>query len=1012
MRLIRWSLEHPYLVIFGYLAVVVLALLSLSFLIPTRLTPAVRSYQLAVVTENLNLAASEVERQVTDPLEKKLARTPGLVTIRSQSMSGASIILLEFAYGSSLDEALPWVRNEVSSASRVLTVDPLNLPVVSYAVDWINVDANFTRQYLEQEVAPRLRALPEIDGVYVVGARSELRLLLDRDQLRREGLSILEVAQGLEGAFPSGQLSQFLAPLGNAPIVSWQPPPDQLETLLQTRIVLEGGKVLPLGQLARAEWGADHDSPAYRFNGRDCLSLNVVQKATASSPITVKKVDKILREISHKQAGLQFEQAYNHAHFVQRFQQQVGGELLLAGLLAGLVLFVFLRDAPGTGIILATIPASLACAVLGFVPLNLSLNSSSLVGLLLALGRVVDDTIIDLHAIARHRSLGKTPAQAALAGCWEVRRAVFSSTTVMVLALLPLTLAGGLTQDMFVSISWPFLLALLASLLVSMTLTPVLASLGYAASGPVAALPLQQLEQSYRNSLRWALSHRGFVLSLAGAACYLGWTLYPMLGSEMMPLADTGQIFVQMEARAGLSRSETLRLASEVEGILRKQPETLKVSSEIGMISDLPFYTGYAMQGHQGANMWVTLKDQDQRQRSLWDISDAVYGQAMGSLSGLRRLSLRELGSDVMASPMAPVEVVIRGPQLERLAWLAEQTRMMGQNTPGLVQVANSWALLPEALQLRPLAEKCADLGLQPDEVARQARFALQGGQLEGLELKGAPVVLSYLHSQRRHWQDLEKTQIHGPQGQRAELGSLVKAHLSSGSDLIEHLDLQRCISVTGNYRKGGPGSMQLSMNLAMSSHSQLPYPKGYSIHQRGDMVQMMDSSRRLWRGLWVALGLILLALVFYFRSLTLAALVLATTPLQLVGVLAALLAAGQTLSSVSLLALVVLQGMTATAAILLLDAVARCPLEAREAILEGASSRIRPILMTVSVTVCVMLPLAFFPATGMDAYSPLATVVIGGLASATLLTLWVVPVLASWPLQSKKDLSHVDGNF
>jgi hydrophobic/amphiphilic exporter-1 (mainly G- bacteria), HAE1 family len=983
VRLIRWSIDHCWAVLAFYACIIGLAGLALWSWIPVRLTPEVRTPQLAVLSENLALSALEVERLVTTPTEHKLAGVPGVRSIRSQSMPNTSVILLEYPYGTDMDKAQVAVQAVLPRQARVLPVEPLNLPVVSFAVRSPGMGPAALRRHLEEQVLPRLRLLPSVDGAYIVGSEAQKQLLFDRDRLARKGLSLPEVARALEAAYPSGTLGEFRAATGNTLEAHWaETDPGRL---LETPV----GPGTSLGDVAGLQWGPRHESAAYRFNGRDCLALNVVQRPGASAPATVSEVRRLLATTE----GFEWEEAFNNARFVRTFELNCWRELLLAAVLAGAVVFGFLRDGRGTLAILATVPASLAVAVLGFVALGISLNSSSLIGLVLAVGRVVDDTIIDLHAVSRHRARGKEPAEAAVDGCWEVRRAVFSSTWVMVFAMLPLTFAGGLTQDMFLGICWPLLLALLASLLVSLTLTPVLAALLYRGVEVARGRAERTLEDSYRRSLSWALRNRGFVITLAGAACYLAWSLYPLLGSEMMPLADTGQLFVQLESKPGMSPAETLRQVEKVEQILLRQPEVLGVAAEVGMASGRPYFTGYDMQGPQGASLWVTLKDKQRRKRTIWQVSDAVYAEAMGTVSGLRRLFLRESGSDVMASPMPPVQLVLRGPDLQRLSWLAEQSCAVGKDVPGLFQPSSAWTVRPDSWEVRPRLDAVARLGLTPVEVAQQARMALGGGTAGGL-------VLAYAHEQRRHLADMLQVNIVGRNGVRCPLSSLVDLGPGSATDLIEHDGLRRSNSVGGAYRNGGPGSMNVAMNWQMSVQNQVPFPAGYSIEQRGDMPLMMDSTRRLWRGLGLAVALIYVSLALHFACWRTPLVILATIPLELLGVFGALLIAGQTISSVSLLGLVVLHGMDATAAILLLDAVnreRRAGANLESALLRGAPSRLRPVLMTVAVTLAVMLPIALVPGTGLDAYSPLATVIVGGLSLTTILTLWVVPVLLSF---------------
>ena len=928
MRWIAWSVEHPRAVLTAYGAVLVLALCSLTWWIPTRLNPWLKSPLLAVISNCPNQSSSQVESLVTNRLEASLAQLPSLVHIRSMSMHELSLILLEFPYGSDTAAQVPQIAAQLPSGSRVVPYDPLDLPVLSLAVHYPGQDQIWLRQMLEREALQQLKAVPGVERVSLFGQRQQLEVAL-------------------------------LPPVSGAPLARpdlWQPEPAQLaalEKLLASVTELGQLKDLklagqPLEQVARLRLEAGHDSPRYRYNGQEAFEVSVFQGPRASSPALVAQLRQVVKRIQHRYPGLVVQEAYNNAHFVEVVQANVWFELSLAVALTGAVVWAFLGEVRGTLIALATVPAALALTLVFFVPLGLSLNSTSLIGLLLALGRLVDDTVIDLHAVAAHRAQGKSPRQAALDGCSEVRPAVVSSTLVLALAMLPLTWCGGLTQDMFVGIVWPFLLSLGASLLVSLTLTPALAGLIYRGGGVG-----QRWELQYRRVLERVLNHRALVLSLVLAACYLAWLLVPLIGSEMMPLSDTGQLYVEMEAQPNSSSQETARLAAGVEDLLRRCPEVIGVSCEIGMEPQRAGLSGYDMGASHLARMQVTLLDQNRRQRSLWEIADAVYAQAMHDVPGIRRLLLKEMGSDVMASAMTPVELVLRGPNLKRLSWLGEQTRSLGGQVRGLHMVGTSWSAgrAPRVL-FRPVSGPGKRLGQTREGVS----LVVQDGQ---------------------PWPD--------------DLA------------LIEHQDLQRSISVTGTLRRGGPGSMRLAMSLQMASRSQLPFPAGYDLVQRGDMLSMMDSFDRLLSGLALALLLVYGALLAWFRDWRLPLIMLAAIPLELSGVLVALLWAGQTFSSVSLLGIVVLHGMDMTASILLLDrveALRRGGLSAREALLQGAPQRLRPVLMTVVVTLAVMLPLAFFPRTGMDAYSPLATVILGGLSVSALLTLVVIPVLYSLVFQ------------
>lgn len=1028
MRLIRWSVNNPGPVFAFYAGLLLLAAFSLWRLIPLRLTPAVSSSQLAVITEAMGMPPALVERHLTDPLERAVARVPNVVAVRSSSMEGMSIVILEFPYDYDLRAGNEDTRAALATVElamdegasyghgatvpRVVPYDPLRIPVLRLAVRAPDWDASTLSRFLELELTSRLKRVAGVETVSIFGLpRQQVSVLVDRGAAAAAGLSLSQVREALDKANTARSAGALHDALSRVTPVT-------LDAQARTTQELEGLVVaarpdeppLTLKDIASVDLHLDTNRSLYRYNGKEAVEIVVVESAGASSPRTVAALRAVVKEEMGRHPGLQVEEAYNNAHFVSIVAGNVWWELGLAVVLTGLVAFVFLGEWRATLVVLVTVPVTLAGAVLFFAPLGLSFNSSTLIGLLLAIGRLVDDTIIDLCAVAHHRAMGKDARTAAIDGCSSVRRAVVSATLVICLVMLPLTFTGGLTQDMFEGIVWPFLLALAASLGVALTLAPALIARLYqnqpaqTGSGRFAS-HLERVESAYRRLLIGALRNRGTVLFGALATLYLALVMYPRVGWEMMPQADTGQIYAVLEARPGTPASETARLAAKLEEILLRQPEVRKVSTEIGAGEPAALWTGYGNTGPSYANMLITLWDKGDRERSLWQIVDAVYLQASLTVPHLRRLTLREMGSDVMATAMAPVQLVIRGPELERLALLAEQTRDLGRQSRqlvrpgGLTQVGTSWSLEDGGWSLRPRPGAVAGLGVSPESMALQADLALAGAATRTSMADGTPIMVSYPAQQRRTYSDLEWVLIQGSHGSRT-LAELADIEASTTATMIEHDNLQRSNSVTASYRQGGAGSMQLGMDWLMASRMHVGFPSGYSVELRGDMVAMMDSSRRLLWGMGVALALMYLALAAQFRSAILPLVIMAAIPVSLPGVLAALLMAGQTVSTVSLLGLAVSIGMDVTASILLLDAVSMERARGRSvwrALLVGAPNRLRPVLMTVAITLAVMAPLACFPSTGMDAYAPLATVVMGGLAMSCALTLLLVPVLYSF---------------
>jgi HAE1 family hydrophobic/amphiphilic exporter-1 len=777
------------------------------------------------------------------------------------------------------------------------------------------------------------------------------------------------------------------------------------------------GRTVYLRDVAEVVNAPREQRSLYRVNGREAVEISVVQQPDASSVRVIEGVKAKLAEIQRDFPGLRFEVAYDNSTFVGFLMRNMVEELVVAVLLTGLVVLLFLGNIRGTLISVVTIPISLGMALLAMVPFGMTLNSSTLIGLLLSIGRLVDDSIIDIHSIERHLRMGKSPRDAAVDGITEVRLAVLAITLMVCVALLPLAFAGGIVQYMFEGIVWPIVFGLLASALVSFTLTPLLAAHLFAPHGTEARPSrlqrwlldpcqrvLDRLERRYRGGLAWALRNRFLVLAGAVATILVGVALYPRVGSEMMPLADVSQAYALLEATPGTSFARTSEIAIEVERLLLAQPEVVKVSSEVGFEPGGTYFTGYSMGAVNAAGMMITLVDSSKRRRDIWQVIDAVRDEAIRTVPGIRRLAIKEMGADVMASSAAPIQVILYGPELEALHELGEQARRLAEQIPGFSQVTTSWAYTLPQLHVVVDRARAQEIGLSVEEVADQAYYALKGGltneyyRLDNRRL--LTILLRYRGDQRRDPADLQQVRIVGKNGEVVPLASVARVEERPGATLIEHDNFRRVISVLGYYRKGGPPSMELSMDLLMAAHGTLDFPPGYGMELRGDMTQMEESFQRLLRGLYLAVIFMFLLLVAQFRSLIEPLNMVFSLSLMFTAILGGLLLSRQTFSTVSILAVVILAGMMMTVAVLLIDLVLRLRaqgMDRDEAILTAGPIRLRPILMTSLITVVVLVPVAFFPRTGIDAYAPLATVVIAGLSVGTVLALFVVPVLHTY---------------
>ncbi|MCS6861023.1 MAG: efflux RND transporter permease subunit, partial [Abditibacteriales bacterium] len=691
------------------------------------------------------------------------------------------------------------------------------------------------------------------------------------------------------------------------------------------------------------------------------------------------------------------------------------------------VVFFFLGEWRGTLIAMITIPTSLAIAILLLLPAGMTLNSGTLIGLLLSIGRLVDDTIIDIHAVERHLRMGKTPKEATIDGIAEVRLAVLASTFMIALALSPLLFCGGIVQLMFVELVWPLIFGLLASMLVSFTLTALLCAnwlrpeaerrlaetrRPYCYIHTYALMPFQRgldwLEAGYARSIQWMLRNRFWSFSRKMVIIIVGFGFYFFIGSEMMPLADVGQAYGILEMQPGTSFEETERAVFAIERIMLKHPEIHKVSTEIGTETMLEstgtYFTGYAMPAANAATFMLTLSDMSERERDIWQIIDSVQAEAMRTVPGIRRFQIKEMGSDVMASAQAPIALLIYGKEFEVLDHLGKQVEAIAKRTYGMHQVATDWTMGLPKWEVKVDPRRAQEVGLTVSEIAEQSYYALHGGLTNEFyrlpNIRQNTILVRYEPEDRATALDLENLYITTSDGRQVPLKSVATLEKRAAPTVIYHDNMRRVISVLGFYRRGEPPSMDLAMEVQMKAMAELNWPPGYGIEMRGDMTQMMDSFRRLLFGLMLSIVFMYLVLVAQFRGFMQPLQMIFSLPLELAGVFFMLWLTHQTFSTVSIMAVIVLTGMDITTAILLIDMIMRYRdrgVPRDQAVIEACPQRLRPILMTSLITIIVMIPVAFFPKTGMDAYSSVGTVVIGGLAVGTMLSLLDIPIIHTY---------------
>ena len=1029
--LTRWSIKNPVVVTALYIAVVMLSLLTL-FLLPVRMMPYVESPLVSVVSMAPGSSPEEIETYITKPIEQRLSVLDGVRFIRSSSQKDNSIVTIQFAWGGNVDRAVQSVQNIMTAAESdllfddinfrsywVLPIDPLNRPVLTLALKGENWDPLQLREFADNTLVDRLTQVEDVQAVSIFGGyRRQLQIIVDRENLAAYGLSIVQVRDAID----ANNISQSAGTLtqGDSEIlVRTDERALGAAEVMDYPVLEQNGRVVYVRDVATVKDTYEERRSGYRYNGESALAVNVIQRPDSSSPQVIERVRMELEAIQNEYPGIEFQEAYDNSYLVNLIVSSTFQELLVSVILAGLMILVFLEDFRSTAIIMISIPTSLALSTLPFIPIGMSLNSSTLIGMMMAIGKLVDDSIIVLDSIDQKLRAGLMPVQAAIKGTGDVFLASAAASCVMIAALVPTILSGGLTGLMFVGIVWPMVFAFVASLLVSITLIPLVAAFTLKPHSDkpkrrtwlqVLTTPVRfgfhKLERSYAWLLDLCLRNREITLAIAGASVVLAVMLYGLIPQEMMPLGDSGQFVATLEMEAGTSFAATDAAAGRFEQIILQQPEVEKVSSQVGfeLTRNSTYFTGYSMGGVNTASMTVTITPLNERQRDIWEIMDGIDAEAMQTIPGIRRVGIKEMGVDVMATSAAPIQLAVYGDDLDTLHRLAQGVLDIAEANPDLKMPFTSSALSQPEYRLNIDRRRAQELGLTVQAVSQQAYYALNGGMTRRYynrpNLRQNSILVRYDEDARGTMQDLSNTYITTKTGQQVPLSTVATLESRQGPTLIERVNGKRVVYVNGYYRKNAPASMDLSMAIAMQAGQELNFPPGYGVDSMGDMTDMMIEFARLLKGLLVSLVLLYIILVIQFGSFIQPLVMMLSVPLQLVGVFGALLLFDHTLSTVSILGIVILSGISLSAAILLLELILAKRKEGVPraiAIRQAGPIRLKAIVMTTVTTLIVIVRLAFFPETGMDAYSPIATVILGGLVMSTLLTLVVVPVVYSF---------------
>ncbi|MDK2815837.1 MAG: hypothetical protein PWR22_466 [Moorella sp. (in: firmicutes)] len=1019
MNWAAYILKHRYTIFALVIAVIIFGIFARNSL-KIELFPETAPPLVNVVTAYPGVAAEDVARNVSKPLEEEMATLEGVKKISSTSQDGLSIVQVEFQYGKDVDVAAVDVQNAINRIKRslpgeiqepqVMKFSSSDKPVVTYSVSSTRVPMTAVRTLLENDIKNEIQMVDGVAAVDIFGGyKRQINVFLDRSRLEALQIPLEKVitALGTQNiAAPGGHIIQkekeYLIRIVN----EFEGAADIGRTVIENR----NGNLIYLKDIARVEDGQAENRSEFRFEGKPALSLQVIKKKDANTVAVVDGVKEKVAELQQKYPFLDFVIASEDASFTRSVVDNMSSSIGTALLFTTLIIWFFIVSLKESLIVALSMPLSFLMTFALMKVTGLDLNLITLSSLILAIGMVVDNAIVVVENITRHRvELGKDALAAAIDGTGEIFLGVLAGTTTTLIVMVPLLFIPGFVGRVFGPMALTLILALGSSFIVAVTMIPLFTVLlqglrftwlekflGFLA-WPFVRL-MDATRDIYLAILRRALGFRWLTLGVAIALLIIGIRILALIGMEVLPKLDAGSFFITLETSPGTSLAGTSAIVRQVEEFLAAEPSVVTYHSSIGYEVGTHYLGDSGAQGVTRAYITVTLTSRKERTEDIWTIEERLRAK-IARLPGVQTFVVKESGGTAIATTRAPIDVRITGKDPEVLNHLAEEIATALQQVPGAVNIYRSWTLNTPEIDLKIDAKRAAELGLTPQMVSRQVFASIEGTRASTLKMpnqKDTDIQVRYAQENRDSLEELLNLRLTTPAGVQVPLRDVASINLTRGANVVTRENLNQTVDVLG-FTYGRPFSHVIGDIERVLKN--IKVPDGYEVAITGEQADLQASGADLRFALLLAVVAVYLLLVAQFSSFLHPLTIMISIPFIVIGVALALLYSGKPVSLPVMFGFILLAGTVVNNAILLVDYILRAREQGADretAVIQSVKTRFRPIMMTALSDVVGMLPLALEWALGSERFSPLATTVIGGILAATLLTMVVVPVIYS----------------
>lgn len=1008
MNIADFCLKHKVTTIMAYVLIVVFGIMGFTSL-PLALMPDIELPMAVVYTTYSNAGPQEVENMVTKTIESACASVSGMDEIQSLSSEGSSMVMVTFADGTDMDEAVVDLRGRIdrvkgflpedADAPMTMTIDVDAMPVMTVGLK--GADLAELQAIAEDDLQP---ALERIDGVASVdiagGYENEIAIDTNADRLAGYGLSVSYIAQMLAAenvALPAGEVQsgdQSFSVRADGEFSS-------VSDIANTLIPLPTGGTVRLSEVANVYVAPKEQTAIAKIGGEPCITISVNKQSDTNTLQVAERAKDALNEVTALQPTLDWSLLMDQSDMINMTVDSVIQNIVFGVLLAAIVLFVFLRDWGATAVISMSMPICIISVFLIMQVFDITMNMMSLGGIAMGVGMIVDNSIVVLENIFHYRSDGCDRFTSCVEGTKEVALSISASTLTTVAVFLPIGLSGGLSGMMFREFCITICSLLLASLLIALTLVPVLCYALLDRGGKhrmrmpdtghdIADRPLMR---KYKELLAHFITHRKKAIIISGAMIVAFLGSIAIAGVELMPRMDESMVAIGVEMPVGSDLEDVSAMADRAVDIALEQvPEIESIYYSTGGASMSTTSTA------NSASITVNLVDKSDRDRTSQQVADDLRPY-MQDLAGAE-ISVEASGTMDMSSMTGDaISVTLRGDDYEKLSQTAEQLAGELAALPGAIEVSSSASEQVPEVEITLNRANASRFGLTAATIGQAVRGELSGQTATQLKVNGEEITVTVRGDSRAETSidALKSVMIPTQTGGSVPLSLVANVDTVLAPQSINRLNQSRTVTITG-------GAADTVSTAEMSQAVQgvldtFELPDGITCETGGEMEELINTFTQLAYALVVALGLVYFVLASQFESFVMPVIIMTILPIGLLGSLFTLPLTGNKISMVAFIGVIMLAGTVVNSSIVLIDYmnIRRKRGEDKDtAILNACPRRVRPVLMTTLTTVLGLLPMVFSNGEGAEMMRPMAIVMITGMVVSTIVTLLFTPVYYS----------------